>query len=71
MNLPSLKKIDIEITLRVKSNDDEKCTNVVKFTRFKDCDQILHEAKRMLLKTFYCFVEEDLTNRVKLFIREL
>ena len=71
LNLPSLKKIDIELALRVKSIDDGKCTNVVKFTRFKNRDQILYEAKKMLLKMSYCFVKVDFTNRVKLFKREL
>ena len=71
LNLPNLENVDIERAHRMKSNaSTEKCMIIVKFTKYKDRDEILNRAKRCLYNTSYS-VNEDFTERIRAIRREL
>ena len=63
LNRPDLENIDIERAHRLKSRDREKCTIIVKFTKFKDKEVILSTAKQRLKNSQFS-VHEDFTERV-------
>ena len=65
MDQPDLENVEIERAHRVKSKDPEICHIIVKFSKYKDRDQILKCAKQKLKETRF-FVQEDFTDRVKL-----
>ena len=65
LNRPDLENVEIERAHRVKSVDSNKCTIMVKLSKFKEREQLLQAAKTCLQKTDY-FVKEDFTNRVNL-----
>ena len=65
MDQPDLENVEIERAHRVKSKDPEICPIIVKFSKYKDRDQILKCAKQKLKETCF-FVQEDFTDRVKL-----
>ena len=52
LNLPELENVDIERAHRMKSRDENTCI-IVKFTKYKDRDQILSRARRTLGNTRY------------------
>jgi len=69
LNLPELENVDIERAHRMKSRDENTCI-IVKFTKYKDRDQILSRARRNLGNTRYS-VHKDFIERVKVHRREL
>ena len=70
LDRPDLEHVDIERAHRVKSKDSSKCPIIVKFTKYKDREQILFSARQKLRDTIY-YVQEDFTERVKFCRRKL
>ena len=44
MEMPDYEDVEIERAHRLKSRDRNKCTVIVKFTKFKDREAILRKA---------------------------
>ena len=70
MNKPELENVEIERAHRVKSSEKDKSVIMVKFSRYKDREQIFNAAKTALRHSEYS-VKEDFTQRVKHCRREL
>ena len=64
-------KVDIDRAHRIKSSDQNKCTVIVKFNRFKDREAVLKKASEILDNDSPYTVRQDLTQRVKKHRREL
>lgn len=71
LNMPEMGDVDIERAHRMQSQNPNKCTIIVKFSRFKDKDSILNRAKQVLNRESTKRVHEDFTDRVKTHRREL
>ena len=70
LDRPDIEDVEIERAHRVTSLDPNKCNIVVKFSMYKDRDQILSVGKQSLKNSIF-FVQEYFTDRVKLCRREL
>ena len=71
MEMPSHEYVEIERAHRLKSRDRNKCTIIVKFTKFKDRDAILRKASEIFDSESSFSVQADYTQRVKKHRREL
>ena len=71
LNMPEMENVEIERTHRMKSRDPNKCTIIVKFTKFKDKDSLLNRANRVFSVDSNHRVHEDFTDRVRQHTREL
>lgn len=63
--MPDKRDVDIERAHRVKSRNPEKCTFIVKFTKFKDRECVINKANEVLTKTSEFSVHPDYTDKVK------
>lgn len=64
LGLPEKENVDIERAHRVKSSNPEKCTIIVKFTKFKDRECVLKKARETLRESTFS-VYPDYTDKVK------
>ena len=71
MEMPGYQFVDIERAHRIKSRDRNKCTVIVKFTKFKDRQAILKRASEVFDSDSAFSVNADYTKRVKKHRREL
>jgi chromosome segregation ATPase len=71
LNMPGLEHVEIERAHRMQSRYENKITVIVKFSRFKDKETILNQARQVLHNESTRRVHEDFTDRVKLHRREL
>ena len=70
LNMPEMENVEIERTHR-KSRNPNKCTIIVKFTKFKDKDSLLNRATRVFSVDSNHRVHKDFTDRVRQHTREL
>ena len=56
---------EIDRAHRIKSRDPSKCTIMVRFTRFKDCELILGRANRQLQHNRSHSVQQDFSDKVR------
>ena len=71
MEMPDYEDVEIERAHRLKSKDRNKCTVIVKFTKFKDREAILRKASNTFDFESPFSVQADYTQRVKKHRREL
>ena len=71
LNMPEMEGVEIERAHRIKSYDQNKCTIIVKFNRYKDREAVLKKASEVLDEDTSYSVRQDLTQRVKKHRREL
>ena len=71
LDMQELDQVDIDRAHRIKSSDQNKCTVIVKFNRFKDREAVLKKASEILDNDSPYTVRQDLTQRVKKHRREL
>ena len=71
MEMPGHESVEIERAHRLKSSDRNKCTIIVKFTKFKDREAILRKASDIFDHESPFSVQADYTQRVKKHRREL
>ena len=71
LNMPEMERVEIERAHRIKSYDQNKCTIIVKFNRYKDREAILKKASEVLGEDSSYSIQQDLTQRVKKHRREL
>ena len=71
LNMPEMEGVEIERAHRIKSYDQNKCTIIVKFNRYKDREAVLKKASEVLDEDTSYSVRQDLTQRVKKHKREL
>lgn len=71
MEMPEYESVEIERAHRLKSRDRNKCTIIVKFTKFKDRQNILRRAGEVFDSKSAFSVQADYTQRVKKHRREL
>ena len=65
LQMPEKEHVDIERAHRIKSRNPEKCTVIVKFTKFKDRECVLNKASEILTKNSELSVYPDYTDKVK------
>ena len=68
--MPEMEGV-IERAHRIKSYDQNKCTIIVKFNRYKDREAMLKKASEVLDEDTSYSIRQDLTQRVKKHRREL
>ena len=61
--MQELDQVDIYRTHRIKSSDQNKCTVIVKFNRFKDREAVLMKASEILDNDSPYTVRQDLKQR--------
>ena len=71
LEMPEMEHVDLERAHRIKSTDQNKCTVIVKFNRFKDREAVLKKAAEILDDEAPYTVRRDFTQRVKKHRREL
>ena len=71
IEMPGHESVEIERAHRLKSSDRNKCTIIVKFTKFKDREAILRKASDIFDHESPFSVQADYTQRVKKHRREL
>ena len=57
--------IEIDRAHRLKSKDENKCTIIARFVRFKDCQFILNTAGEKLKSNSNFAVQQDFSDRVR------
>lgn len=71
LNMPEHESVGIERAHRVGSRHTDKCAIIVKFSSFKEKEEILKKARSTLSRNSGYTVREDYTDRVLLHRREL
>ena len=69
--LPEYEHVEIERAHRIGGGNSSTSTIMVKFTKYKDKETILHKAKQTFIRNAKYYVQEEYTDRVKLHRREL
>ena len=64
LEMQEMESVDIERAHRIKSTDQNKCTVIVKFNRFKDREAVLKKAAEILDSEAPYTVRQDFTQHV-------